>query len=68
MASDHRKLLNQIENEESDGERSDGVLSVSEENSEREEEVREKKRACVSEYGSEECILTYDALQHYSAM
>ena len=69
LASDHRKLLNQIENEESEGERSDGVLSVSEDSSEREEEVREKKkRVCVSEYGNEECILTYDALQHYSAM
>lgn len=69
LASESRKLQNAMENEESEGERSDGVLSVSEgEKSEREEEERGKKQCCLEHYGSGECILTSEKLHNYSVL
>ena len=69
LASESRKLQNAMENEESEGERSDGVLSVSEgERSEREEEERGKKQCCLENYGSGECVLTSEKLHNYSVL
>lgn len=69
LASESRKLLNAMENAESDGERSDGVLSVSEEEkSEREDEEKGKKQCCLEHYECGGCVVTNEKYHKYSVL